>query len=168
MILEIRHYPDPVLRKRCLPVQILRSKTCSGEEVKEVTPETKELIKNMFETMYQNQGVGLTASQVGVLKRVVVVDVGNGPQVFINLRILRKGGWETAEEGCLSVPGVYLNIKRAKTIAVEALDENGEKFKLKAEGLLARCLQQEMDHLNGVLIIDRVGWWEKIKRKVFK
>lgn len=154
MILEIRHYPDPVLRKRC-------------EEVREITPEIKELIRNMFETMYQNRGVGLTASQVGVLKRVVVADVGNGPQVFINLRILKKEGLERAEEGCLSVPGVYLDVKRAKTMTVEALDENGKKFKTEAAGLLARCLQQEIDHLNGILIIDRVGWWEKLKRKIF-
>jgi peptide deformylase len=152
MILEIKTHPDPVLRKKC-------------REVEKITPEIEKLIEDMFETMYANEGVGLTASQVGVLKKVVVVDIGEGRLVFINPKILKKEGEESMEEGCLSVPGVFLKIKRAKKIEVEALNEKGEKFKVVAEGLLARCLQQELDHSKGILILDRVGLWEKIKRK---
>jgi len=153
MVLEIKKYPDPILRKK-------------AREVKEIGREEKELIKEMLETMYRNQGVGLAAPQVGVLKRIVVVDVGEGPRVFINPKIVKKGGGkEVSEEGCLSVPGVFLRIKRWKEIEVEGLNENGEKVKVKARGLFARALQQEIDHLNGILILDRMSFWEKLKRK---
>ena len=153
MVLEIKKYPDPILRKK-------------AREVKEIGREEKELIKEMLETMYRNQGVGLAAPQVGVLKRIVVVDVGEGPRVFINPKIIKKGGGkEVSEEGCLSVPGVFLRIKRWKEIEVEGLNENGEKVKVKARGLFARALQQEIDHLNGILILDRMSFWEKLKRK---
>ena len=153
MVLEIKKYPDPILRKK-------------AREVKEIGREEKELIKEMLETMYRNQGVGLAAPQVGVLKRIVVVDDGEGPRVFINPKIVKKGGGkEVSEEGCLSVPGVFLRIKRWKEIEVEGLNENGEKVKVKARGLFARALQQEIDHLNGILILDRMSFWEKLKRK---
>ena len=153
MILEIKRYPDPILRKKC-------------EEIKEITSEIKVLIENMFETMYQNQGVGLSACQVGVPKQIAVLDVGDGPRVFINPKILKKEGENYFEEGCLSMPGVFLKIKRAREIEVEALNEKGEKFKIKAEGLLAYCLQQEIDHLQGILIIDRASAAQKIKLRL--
>ncbi|RLC40170.1 MAG: peptide deformylase [Candidatus Nealsonbacteria bacterium] len=153
MILEIKKYPDPILRKK-------------AREVKEIGEEERELIKNMIETMYAQRGVGLAAPQVGVLKRIVVVDIGEGPRVFINPKIVKKGeGKEISEEGCLSVPGVFLKIKRWRKIKVEALDENGKKFKVLATGLLSHCLQQEIDHLNGILILDRMSFWQKLKRK---
>jgi len=155
MILEIKKYPDPILRKK-------------AREVKEIREEERELIKNMIETMYAQRGVGLAAPQVGVSKRIIVVDVGEGPRVFINPKIIKKRGKELSEEGCLSVPGVFLKIKRWKEIEVEALDENGEKVKLKAQGLFARALQQEIDHLNGILILDRMSFFEKIKRLLKK
>jgi len=150
----IKKYPDPILRKK-------------SEEVKEINEEVRRLIRDMFEIMYKNQGVGLAAPQIGVLKRIAVVDIGSGPQVFLNPKILKKKGKEISEEGCLSVPGVFLRIKRAKEIEVEALNEEGESFRLRATDLLSRCLQQEIDHLNGILIIDRVSFWEKLKRKIF-
>ena len=154
MILEIKKYPDPVLKKR-------------AKEVKEIEEEERKLIRDMIETMYANQGVGLAAPQVGVLKRIIIVDVGKGPQVFVNPKIVKKGGGkEISEEGCLSVPGVFLKIKRWRKIEVEALDENGKKFKVSASGLLSHCLQQEIDHLNGILILDRLSFWQKLKSKI--
>lgn len=154
MISGIKKYPDPILRKK-------------SEEVKEINEEVRRLIRDMFEIMYKNQGVGLAAPQIGVLKRIAVVDTGSGPQVFLNPKILKKKGKEISGEGCLSVPGVFLRIKRAKEIEVEALNEEGESFRLRATDLLSYCLQQEIDHLNGILIIDRVSFWEKLKRKIF-
>jgi len=156
MTLSIKKYPDPFLRKRT-------------EKVKEIGDEEKELIRNMLQTMYANKGVGLAANQVGVLKRIIVVDVGKGPQVFINPEILeRKGGKEISEEGCLSVPGVFLKIKRWKEIKVKAQDERGKEFEVPAAGLLSYCLQQEIDHLNGISILDRQSFWQKLWRKTKK
>jgi peptide deformylase len=151
MILEIKKYPDPILKKK-------------AKEVKEIGEKERELIKNMLQTMYSNKGIGLAAPQVGVLEKIIVVDVGEGPRVFINPKILKKKGKEISEEGCLSVPGVFLKIKRWKEIEVEALNEKGEKVRVKAQGLLARALQQEIDHLNGILILDRISFLGKIKR----
>lgn len=155
MILEVRKYKDQVLKKR-------------AAEVKEIDGRIDKLIKDMLETMYAHQGVGLAAPQVGVSERIAVVDVGDGHHVFINPIILKKIGKIVSEEGCLSVPGTFLKIKRAEKIIIEALNEKGEKFKLEANGLLARCLQQEIDHLDGILILDRLGFWAKLKRKLFK
>ena len=154
MILEIRHYPDPILRKKC-------------EKVENID-EQEELIKDMFKTMYDSEGVGLSACQIGVAKKIAVVDIGEGPMLFINPEIVSKKGEVISEEGCLSVPGIFLKIKRAKEIEVEALNEKGERFNIKAVGLLSRCLQQEIDHLNGVLIIDRLPKVKKIKMKLLK
>jgi len=154
MILEIKHYPDPILKKKCKKV--------------ENVDEQEKLIKDMFDTMYSNEGVGLSACQVGIAKQIAVVDIGEGPMVFINPEIVRKKGRMVSEEGCLSVPGVFLKIKRAKEIEVEALNEKGKRFKIKAIGLLSYCLQQEIDHLSGVLIIDRLPKIRKIKMKLLK
>jgi peptide deformylase len=160
-ILKIKKYPDPILRKKC-------------EEVKEITEKIKNLGWDMVETMIENQGIGLAAPQVGVLKRIIAVHLiqertteektAKSPQVFINPKILRKSK-ETVieEEGCLSFPGLFLKIKRAREIEIESLNEKGEIFHLKAVGLPARVLQHEIDHLNGILIIDRVGFWQKLK-----
>ncbi|PJA01099.1 peptide deformylase [bacterium (Candidatus Gribaldobacteria) CG_4_10_14_0_2_um_filter_33_15] len=154
MILELKHYPDPVLKKK-------------AKKIKEFKEEDRKLIKDMIETMYKNKGIGLAASQVGISKRIIVVDVGQGPKVFVNPEILKKQGREISEEGCLSVPGKFLKIKRYKEISVKALDENGKEFKIKADGLLSCCLQQEIDHLNGILILNRLSFWQKLK-KFFK
>lgn len=156
MVLEIKKYPDPFLKKK-------------AEPVKEIGDGERELIKNMLQTLYAVKGVGLAAIQVGVLKRIVVVDVGKGPQVFCNPEILeKKDGREISEEGCLSVPGEFLKIKRWPEIKVKAQDENGKEFEIRATGLLSHCLQQEVDHLNGISILDRLSFWQKLWRKIKK
>ena len=161
MILPIKKYPDPVLRKKC-------------QEVKELTEEIKKLGLDMLETMIVNQGVGLAAPQVGELKRIIVVHpilkrtpeeiAARTPQVFINPKIIKKSR-ETIieEEGCLSFPNLFLKIRRAKEVEIEALNENGEKIHFKVEGLAARVFQHEIDHLDGILFIDRLSFWQKLK-----
>lgn len=163
MILTIKKYPDPILRKKC-------------QEVEELSEEIKKLGRDMIETMIANQGIGLAAPQVGVLKRIIVVHpiqektveekTRKSPQIFINPKIIKKSR-ETIleEEGCLSVPGLWLKIKRAKEVEISALNEKGEKISLKAEGLTARIFQHEIDHLDGILFIDRLGFWQKLKLK---
>ena len=150
-ILEIKKYPDPILRKKC-------------QEVKEINEDVRKLISDMIETMQKNNGIGLAAPQVGVLKRIIVAETANGPKGFINPRILKKSKeTEIIEEGCLSFPGLFLKIKRAKEIEIEAFDEEGKK--IKAEGLLARVLQHEIDHLNGILFIDKINIFQRWKVK---
>ena len=154
MILKIRKYGEPVLKKK-------------AEEVKEITPEIKELIFNMKETIQQVQGVGLAAPQIGVSKRVIVVQTERGAVGFINPKIIKKSREkETQEEGCLCLPGIFLKIKRFREVEVEAQNEAGESIGAKSEGLLARIFQHELDHLNGVLIIDRISFWQKLKLKI--
>ena len=152
-ILKIKKYPDPILRKKC-------------QEVKEVTEEIKNLGWDMVETMEKNEGIGLAAPQVSELKRIIVVRTEKGPQVFINPKIIKKSR-ETIidEEGCLSFPGLYLKIKRAKWVEIEALNEKGEKIHLETKGLPARIFQHEIDHLDGILFIDRLSFWQKLKFK---
>jgi peptide deformylase len=152
-ILEIKKYPDPILRKK-------------AEEVKEITEEIKKIAQDMIETKRSSQGIGLAAPQVGILKRIIVLRTENHPQVLVNPEILEKSKEkEIMEEGCLSFPGLYLKIKRAKRVKVEALDEKGEKIKIQAEGLPARIFQHEIDHLDGILFIDRLSFWQKLKIK---
>jgi peptide deformylase len=143
-ILTILHYPDPQLHTRARPVAV-------------VDDRVRQLLDDMAETMYANQGVGLAATQVNVHERVVVIDVSdehNAPQAFINLEILSQEGELVGEEGCLSVPGVYDNVPRAERVTVRALDRDGKPFTLEAEGLLAVCLQHELDHLNGKVFVE--------------
>lgn len=142
-----------------------------AEEIKKITPEIKELVKDMIETLLkgEQEGVGLAAPQVGVSKRIFIARTENGLAIFINPKIIKKSrGIQTLEEGCLSLPGIYLKIKRAKLLELEALDIAGKKINIKAEGFFARILQHEMDHLDGVLIIDRVNFWRKIKGTLTK
>lgn len=153
MILPIKIYPDKILRKK-------------SEKVKEITDAEKELIDNMFETMYRNNGIGLAAPQIGVLKRIIVVDIGNGPISLINPEILKKKGKAISTEGCLSVPGVILKVKRASYVKVKGLTKNGKQIVIKAKGLLAFALQHEIDHLNGILIYDRAGFLKRFETKV--
>jgi len=161
VLLEIKKYPNPILRKK-------------SEELKEITPEIKELVLAMTEIMEKNQGVGLAAPQVGELKRVIVVHPikersleeksEKRPQIFINPEIIKKTKeTEIDEEGCLSFPELFLKIKRAKEVEIEALNLNGEKIQIKAEGLPARIFQHEIDHLDGVLFIDRLSFWQRWK-----
>ena len=143
-ILDILHYPDPRLRNR-------------AGSVAEVDDDVRALVDNMFDTMYQAPGIGLAAIQVNVAKRILVVDVSEDksqPLCFINPEILDSSGEETTEEGCLSVPGVFEPVVRAERIRVRALDRNGDSFEIEADGLLAVCVQHEIDHLDGKLFVD--------------
>ena len=148
-ILEIKEYGDPVLREKALPVE-------------EVTPEILNLIKDMAETMYTASGVGLAASQVGVPKRIILVDgEEDGLIVLINPMIVKSEGEIVAEEGCLSVPDIYSQVKRSVKVTVKALNQNGDPIEITKEDLTARALQHEIDHLDGILFIDRIGRMER-------
>ncbi len=155
MVRQIRIYPDEVLKRR-------------AEEVEEFNSELKELVNDMFETMYERGGVGLAANQIGVLKRVFVIDLNSGKErqgeeklVFVNPEILDSEGEIVHEEGCLSLPGLYKKVKRAAKVKVKAFDLEGKEFELECEGLLARAIQHELDHLNGILFIDRLSPLQK-------
>ncbi|MBR0428724.1 MAG: peptide deformylase [Lachnospiraceae bacterium] len=133
---EIRIQGDPVLNKVCRPVENL-------------TPRLQELIDDMLDTMYEAQGVGLAAPQVGVLRRIVVIDVGEGPIVMINPEILETAGEQCGMEGCLSVPGKAAEVTRPNYVKAKALNENMEEFIIEGEELLARAICHELDHLDG-------------------
>lgn len=139
----IRLYGDSVLRRK-------------SREVKEMNGNIRKLIDNMAKLMYKNKGLGLAAPQVGILKRVIIADVGDGLVSLVNPKILWRQGKDVMSEGCLSIPGINLEIKRSKEVIVEGLTREGEKVQLGAVGLLARVLQHEIDHLDGMLIVDRV------------
>lgn len=130
--------------------------TKKAREVKEITPRVSELIEDMLETMYEANGVGLAAPQVGVLKRVVVIDVGEGPVVLINPVITKTDGEQTGQEGCLSVPGKFGYVTRPMNVSVSALDANGEEVTYDAEGFFARAICHECDHLDGKLYVEQV------------
>ena len=142
--LKILEFPDPRLRTRAVPVD-----TVDGE--------LRKLIGDMFETMYDAPGIGLAATQVDVHKRLLVADVSpdkSDPHVLINPEIIEKDGVTVTDEGCLSVPGYYEEVERAEHIRVRFLDRDGETREMEAEGLLAVCIQHEMDHLDGKLFVD--------------
>lgn len=138
---------------RTLGDEVLRS---TSKEVKEMTPRIKELIDDMFDTMYEAEGVGLAVPQVGIRKRIVVIDCGDQPLVLINPEILETSGEQTGYEGCLSVPGKTGIVTRPSYAKVKALDENMEEYIVEGEDLLARCLCHEIDHLNGIMYVDKV------------
>ncbi|GFD72410.1 peptide deformylase [Tenacibaculum sp. KUL113] len=159
-ILDVLSFPDERLRTVAKPVE-------------EVNDEIKQLVSDMFETMKDENGIGLAATQVNRHVQVVVMDVSedqNEPRVFINPEIIRKEGSTISEEGCLSVPGNYAKVERAEAITVKALDQNGESFELDAEGLLAICIQHELDHLKGKLFIDYLSPLkrQRIRKKLEK
>jgi peptide deformylase len=158
--LTILKYPDPRLRTVAKPIS-------------EVTDAVRQQIDDMFETMYEANGVGLAATQVDYHWRLFVADCSqdqNEPLVFINPEITTKGGLFGNEEGCLSFPGVYTKVDRAGTVTVTALDRNGERFTLTTDGLLAICIQHELDHLNGVLFVDYLSPLkrDRIRKKLEK
>ena len=132
-----------------------------AKEVKEMTPRMHTLVEDMYDTMYEAMGVGLAAPQVGILKRIFVVDCGDEegnsvPYVFINPEIIDREGVQTGYEGCLSVPGKSGMVPRAQKVKVKAFNENMEEFEMEAEGLLARCILHENDHLDGIVYVDKV------------
>ncbi len=150
--LRVKTFPEPILRKKAATVG-------------KVTPSERTMLDNMAKTMYLSQGVGLAAVQVGINKQLAVIDVGDGLIKMVNPVIVSKDGLEAQEEGCLSCPGATVNIKRAKKVVVNFLNENGDLMELRAEGLLARAVQHELDHLSGKLIIDYLGPIKKILTK---
>jgi len=135
-----------------------------AREVPKITPNIIKLLDNMAETMYSAKGVGLAAPQVGVSKRVITVDAGDGLIEFINPVITKFSGQETDTEGCLSVPGAIGDVTRAAVVEVKGLDRHGNERVVKANGLLARVLQHEIDHLDGILFIDLAQNIRKIKQ----
>lgn len=141
-IYQIVEIGSEVLREKAVPV-------------KEITPNIEKLLDNMLDTLYDANGVGLAAPQVGVSKCVVVIDVGEGPLELINPVIIAKEGEDLDDEGCLSIPGITGQVARAAKVKVEALNRQGELQVIEGEGLLARCLQHEIDHLEGVLFVDK-------------
>lgn len=157
---EILHFPDPRLRNVAEPVE-------------KVDDEIRQLVDDMFETMYDAPGIGLAAIQINVAKRVIVVDVSEDksePLCLINPEILEKEGEETMDEGCLSVPEIYETVTRAEKIRVRALDREGNFFEMHVDGLLAVCIQHEIDHLDGKLFVDYLSNLkrQRIRKKLEK
>nr|VFK38928.1 MAG: peptide deformylase [Candidatus Kentron sp. SD]VFK43210.1 MAG: peptide deformylase [Candidatus Kentron sp. SD]VFK78982.1 MAG: peptide deformylase [Candidatus Kentron sp. SD] len=159
-LLPILHYPDPRLRNRANPVEAVDEKI-------------RRLVDDMLHTMYAAEGIGLAATQVHVPKRVIVIDIskeGNQPFCFINPEIIEAGGNIEMEEGCLSVPDVRENVKRAQWVRVAALDREGKSFQQEGSDLFAVCIQHEIDHLDGKLFVDRLSRLkrQRIRTKAYK
>ena len=155
-IRKVRLEDDEILRKKCKPVEVVDEKI-------------KELVKDMIETMHDQDGVGLAAPQVGILKRVVVIDLydDNGPYVLINPEIVKEKGEQEVDEGCLSFPNKFARIVRPAEVTVKALAIDGKEYKLKGKGLLAQAISHEVDHLNGILFVDKIipGTMEIVGKK---
>ena len=162
-LLPILEFPDPRLRTKAVPL--------TPEQV--TTPAFQGLLDDMFQTMYDAPGIGLAASQVDVHQRFMVIDVSeekNQPQVFVNPEITAKAGEQVYQEGCLSVPGIFADVTRADEITVRYLDRQGQAHELHADGLLAVCIQHEMDHLDGKLFVDYLSPLkrEMVRKKLAK
>ncbi len=158
--LNILHFPDPRLRNVAQPVE-------------QVDDTVRQLVDDMFETMYAAPGIGLAATQVNVARRIVVIDISeekDQPLCLINPELLELDGIEEMEEGCLSVPGVFERVKRAERVKVAALDPSGKPFEMQADGLLAVCIQHEIDHLDGKLFVDYLSQLKRtrIRKKLEK
>lgn len=154
-ILEIKKYPDPILKQKTTQVETFDEQLW-------------KLLDSMAETMYEANGIGLAAPQIGELCRVAVIDVsrdGNAPLEFINPVIIKQSGKTKSEEGCLSIPEFRDTIQRSVLVTVRAQDRNGQEFTMDTDDLLAICLQHEIDHLDGVLFTDRLS---RLKRELFK
>jgi len=158
--LDILHYPDARLHTVAKPVQAVDARI-------------RKLVDDMAETMYAANGIGLAATQVDVHERVIVIDISearNEPRAFVNPELVAQSGRVEGEEGCLSVPGIYDKVTRAERVTVRALDRDGQVFELEAEGLLAICIQHEMDHLMGKVFVDYLSGLKRarIKTKLAK
>ena len=162
-LLPILEFPDPRLRTKAVEV----------DPAELAAPTFQALFDDMFQTMYEAPGIGLAASQVDVHKRFMVIDVTDDrsrPLVFVNPRITARNGEQVYQEGCLSVPGIYADVTRSDVITVEALDRHGQPFSLEADGVLAVCVQHEMDHLDGKLFVDYLSPLkrEMVRKKLLK
>ena len=162
-LLPILEFPDPRLRTKAAEVN----------PAELATPAFQTLLDDMLHTMYEAPGIGLAASQVDVHQRFMVIDVSEDrsrPLVFINPHISARDGEQVYQEGCLSVPGIYADVTRSNTITVEALDRHGAPFSLEADGVLAVCVQHEMDHLDGKLFVDYLSPLkrEMVRKKLLK
>lgn len=159
-LLTILHHPDPRLRKKAVPVA-------------QVDASVQRVVDDMFETMHAAKGIGLAATQVNIQQQIVVMDISeerNEPLVFINPEIVQKAGSVEHEEGCLSVPDYYDKVTRAEQVTVRALNRDGVAFELQADGLLAICIQHEMDHLQGKLFVDYLSTLkqQRVRKKLEK
>jgi len=155
-VLDVRLYGDPVLRRR-------------ASSVREMTAEIAGWLDDMVETMHTEVGIGLAATQVGIELRMLVVDEGRGTgHAYLNPVIIERGGEQVGEEGCLSLPGIFADVRRAEWIVVEAMDRAGVSFRRRASGMLSRVLQHEIDHLEGILFIDRLDKVvrDRVKRQI--
>lgn len=159
-LLNILHYPDPRLHKKAVPVKV-------------VDDRIRRLVANMAETMYAAPGIGLAANQVDVQERVMVIDASedkSGLRAYINPEILERDGEQICEEGCLSVPGIYERVSRSAWVRIRALNEKGQPFEMEAEGLMAVCIQHEIDHLDGKVFVEHLSLLKqsRIKNKLNK
>ena len=156
-MLELKKYPDKILRIKCSPVEV-------------VDDRIKSILSDMAFTMRVRNGIGLAAPQIGINKQIAVVDIGDGPINLINPRIIDIDGKGGIEEGCLSLPEVLLKVKRADALRLSTLDETGKNITIDAKGLLSIVIQHEIDHLNGILIIDHANFIKKqfLKNKLLK
>ncbi|MGD2154558.1 MAG: peptide deformylase [Gemmatimonadales bacterium] len=163
-MLEVRLLGDPVLRQR-------------AEDVEDIDDDIRELAGKMFETMYTEEGIGLAAPQVGVSRRLFVMDIREEtaePRAVVNPQIVERSGSERGDEGCLSLPGLFGTVERSANVVMEGLDLDGRPLRIEASALLARCIQHEIDHLDGVLFIDHLspikrklllGKWKKLRKE---
>jgi len=157
-LLDVRLYGDPILRRKAMHVQ-------------EVTPELRRLISDMVETMFHQVGIGLAAPQVGIPYRLLVMDDGKGDaRALVNPVITQRSGSVVDEEGCLSLPGIYADVERSKSVTIAATDEDEQPVNIEATGMQARVIQHEMDHLDGILFIDHLSpvARDRIKQKIQK
>jgi peptide deformylase len=150
--LKIRVFGEGVLRKK-------------ARRVGEITQKHRDILSSMSRAMYESSGIGLAAPQVGISEAMIVVDIGSGLYKLVNPKILQKEGKQAIEEGCLSVPGVCIKVKRANKVLVNAFDDCGKAVRIEAEGLLACVFQHEIDHLHGKLIVDYASLFDKVKIK---
>ncbi|NQT06370.1 MAG: peptide deformylase [Candidatus Omnitrophica bacterium] len=156
-ILKVIKYPNPLLRRSSRHIDLIKE-------------EDKRLADDMLETMYLNHGVGLAAPQMGISKRIIVIDVGDGPIKLINPEVVERRGSATGDEGCLSLPGIMVTVKRSEKIRYKGLDGDGKVIEGEAEGLLSKAIQHEIDHLNGKLVVDYANPIKRLflKKKLLK